>query len=268
LQSGRNPIHTLSARRGREAPRASRRRIAPFRLVIAMGLLGAGLAYGAAQVLPVAAFSVNAPGAPLPPEWMPYGFEKITNRTSYALVRDGPRTVLRAEANSSASGLVRKLNADPAVYPLLRWSWKVSDVVKKANLYRKDSDDFSARIYVMFDYPLEKLSFAERAKIKLTKLIYGEELPLATLCYVWDARAPVGTMAPSAYSDRVRIVVVESGADRTNQWVDIERDLRRDFLAAFGEAPPAITAIAVATDTDNTGAAVTAWFGDITMHKQ
>ncbi|MDH5536467.1 MAG: DUF3047 domain-containing protein [Betaproteobacteria bacterium] len=235
--------------------------------MIAIGLLGAGLAYGAAQVLPVAAFSANAPGAPLPQEWMPYGFEKIKNRTSYELVRDGPRTVLQAEAKSSASGLVRKLNADPGAYPLLRWSWKVSDVVKNANLYRKDGDDFAARIYVTFDYPLEKLSFTERAKVKLAKFVFGEDLPLATLCYVWDARAPIGTMAPSAYSDRVRIVVVESGADRVNRWVDFERDLRRDFLAAFGETPPAITAIAVATDTDNTGTAVTAWFGDITLNK-
>ncbi len=268
MQSDHSPTRTLDPGRSQEAPRAPSRRMARLRVVIAVVLLGASVAYGAAQVLPLAVFSAHAPDAPLPQEWAPYGFEKIKNRTSYTLVRDGSRTVLRAEANSSASGLIRKLNADPAEYPLLRWSWKVSDVVTNGNLYRKDGDDFSARIYIMFDYPLEKLSFAQRTKFRLAKLVYGEELPLATLCYVWDARAPVGTIAPSAYTDRVRIVVVESGADRANRWVDFERDIRRDFLAAFGEAPPAITGIAVATDTDNTGAAVTAWFGDITLNKQ
>jgi len=253
---------------GNAAPRDLKRHVAWLRVLAAIGLLAARLAYGAAQVLPVAAFSAHAPGGALPEEWMPYGFENIKSRTSYALVRDGSRTVLRAEAKSSASGLLRKLKADPAEYPLLRWSWKVSGVVKNADLYRKDGDDFSARIYVIFDYPLEKLSFVERAKVKLAKLVYGAELPLATLCYVWDAKAPVGTIAPSAYTDRVRIVVVESGPDRANQWVDFERDVRRDFLAAFGEAPPAITGIALATDTDNTGTAVSALYGDITINKQ
>lgn len=268
MEFARFHFDSLNSWRSRSRPRDLMRGLARLCVLTVIGTLGISLGYGAAPVLPVAAFSARAPGTALPEDWTPYGFENIKNRTSYTLVRDGSRTVLRAEAKSSASGLLRTLEADPAEYPLLRWSWKVSGVVKNANLYRKDGDDFAARIYVMFDYPFDKLSFAERAKIKLAKLVYGAELPLATLCYVWDVKAPVGTIAPSAYSDRVRIVVVESGADRANRWVDVERDLQRDFLAAFGEAPPAIVGIAVATDTDNTGSDVTAFFGDITLNKQ
>jgi hypothetical protein len=66
----------------------------------------------------------------------------------------------------------------------------------------------------------------------------------------------------------VRIIVVEGGGDRVNRWVRFERDLARDFEAAFGEPSPAVTAFALAGDTDNTGATVTAYFGDISVNKQ
>lgn len=36
-----------------------------------------------------------------------------------------------------------------------------------------------------------------------------------------------------------------------------------DYKRAFGRAPGRITAIAIMTDTDNTGAAVEAYYGDI-----
>jgi hypothetical protein len=129
-------------------------------------------------------------------EWTQYGFEKIKNRTRYTLVTDEGRTVLRAEANRSASGVIRRMRVDPREYPLLRWSWKISNLLPDAHLNRKDGDDFPARIYVMFDYPRSKLSLAERLKVEFAQLVYGEALPLATLCYVWDAAAPVGTIAP------------------------------------------------------------------------
>lgn len=63
-------------------------------------------------------------------------------------------------------------------------------------------------------------------------------------------------------------IVVESGAAGVNQWLAVERNIAADFRTAFGEEPPAITAVAVATDTDNTGASVTAFYVDISFHKQ
>jgi hypothetical protein len=59
------------------------------------------------------------------------------------------------------------------------------------------------------------------------------------------------------------MIVVESGAARAGQWVTIERDIAADFRAAFGEAAPPVTGIAISADTDNTGESVTAWFGDL-----
>lgn len=183
--------------------------------------------------------------------------------TRYALVRDNGRTVLKAEAERSMSGLLHAVRVDVRATPLLRWKWKVSGTVASADMTTKAGDDYAARIYVMFDYPADKLSFGTRAKLKLAESVYGQKIPTAALNYVWDNRQPVGTIRSNAYTDRARMIVVQSGTARTGEWVTETRDLASDFRDAFGEDPPDVVAIALATDTDNTGESVSAWYGDI-----
>jgi hypothetical protein len=216
----------------------------------------------------VGAFSSARPGGALPEGWHPLGLHNVSNRTQYALVDDNGTTVLRADSSAGAAGLSRKLQVDPSVYPILRWRWKISNTLKDSDIYRREGDDYPARIYVMFDYPIEKLPFAERMKLRLARALHDPDLPAATLCYVWDSKAAAGTITPSTYTDRVRMIVVESGSARVGRWVELERDVHQDFRLAFGADPPAISAIALATDTDNTGATVTAWYGDISLHKR
>jgi hypothetical protein len=238
------------------------------RILACAGLLIATLALAQSDNISIGAFSSAKPGGTLPEQWQPMGVSSAKNPTRYTLVDDAGITVLRADANASASGITRRIAVDPAQYPLLRWRWKAGSIVKAGDVRTRGGDDYPARIYVMFDYPLEKLPFSERMKIQLARTLHDPNLPAATLCYVWDAKAPAGTMVPSSYTDRVRMVVVESGAGRVNQWLAFERNVAADFRAAFGEEPPSISAVAVASDTDNTGESVTAWFGDISFHKQ
>lgn len=229
--------------------------------------LCAATAYAIDEHRVAGAFSAERPGTALPAGWVPLAVANIKVRTRYTLVDDNGVTVLRADSQAGASGLSRALRVDPVELPWLRWRWKISNVIEQADLRSKDGDDFPARIYVMFDYPLEKLPFLERNKLRLARALFDPHLPAATLCYVWDGKAPAGTMAPSAYSGRVKIIVVESGAARVKQWVDVERNIARDFRAAFGEDAPPVSAIAIATDTDNTGTFATALFGDISFNK-
>jgi len=226
------------------------------------------LAVAQSDTLVVGAFSAAAPGAAQPEHWQPLNIKSAKAATRYTVVDDGGTTVLRAEADASASGLIRRMAVDPREYPLLKWRWKANNIVRTGNVYTREGDDYPARIYVMFDYPLEKLPFGERMRLRMARAFYDPDLPAATLCYVWDAKAPVGTIVASAYTNRVRLVVVESGESRVNQWLAFERDVAADFRAAFGEEPPTISAVALATDTDNTGVSVTAFYGDISFNKQ
>jgi hypothetical protein len=184
-------------------------------------------------------------------------------------VRDGESTVLQVHARAASGGASLAVRAEPAERPILSWRWKVDRVVQGADLSTREGDDFAARVYVFFDVPEEELPLATRMKMKLARWVHGESLPTAALCYVWDNRHPPGTTAWNPYTDRVRMIVVESGPARAGQWVPARRDLEADFRAAFGargDAPvPAVTGIAAAVDTDQTGETATAWFGDFRL---
>jgi hypothetical protein len=183
--------------------------------------------------------------------------------TLYALVLDEARVVLRADANQSMSGLVFASRIDLKKTPLLQWRWKIAAPVKSGDMTRKSGDDYAVRIYVMFDYPADKLSFATRAKLKIGEALYGQKIPTAAINYVWDNHQPVGAIAPNAYTDRARMMVLESGAGKAGQWVTETRDVAADFRVAFGEDAPDVVAVALATDTDNTGEHAIAWYGDL-----
>lgn len=216
----------------------------------------------------VSAFSSTPPGALFPQGWQPLQLGRNIAPTRYAMVDDNGRTVLRADAVRSASALTFRTRSPTSDWPILRWSWKIAGMVAGSTAGTRDGDDYPVRLYVSFDLPLEKLSLADRTRLRLARMLHGADLPAATLCYVWDSRTPPGTIIASAYTDRVRMVVVESGSLRIGQWVNYERDIAADYRAAFGEEPPPISSVTVASDTDNTGESVTAYFGDISLHKR
>lgn len=216
-----------------------------------------------ADVLALTPFSTATPDGPLPAPWKLETLPKIERHTRYALVGDEGRVVLRADADASMASLVHPLRIEPAAFTFLQWQWKVPRLIDGADITSKTGDDFPARIYVLFDYDIRKLPFMTRTKIRIARTLYGADLPLAALCYVWDGSAPRDTSVWSAYTDRVRVIVAESGPANLDRWITVRRNVREDFRAAFGEDPPAVTGVVIATDTDNTGASATAFYGDI-----
>lgn len=235
-----------------------------MRAAVACAALVLAVAAAWAQVA-IAPFSSAKPGATLPEGWSVRHAGKVPPpRTS--LVDDGGATVLEVESEAAAGAVVHGALVDPVATPMLAWRWKVDRVVEKANLETREGDDFAARVYVFFDMPLEALPFAARVKVRVARLIYGESVPAAALCYVWDNRHPVGTSAWNPYADRVRMIVLQSGAANAGHWVAERRDVAADFHAAFGEhwsgPPPHVSGIAAGNDTDQTGEHVVARFGD------
>jgi hypothetical protein len=81
--------------------------------------------------------------------------------------------------------------------------------------------------------------------------------------YVWENKAPVGTVIPSTRSGRIQMMVAASGSDGIGQWHEFTRNIVEDFEKAYGEKPGRLIGVGVLTDTDNTGETVDAWYGDI-----
>lgn len=225
---------------------------------IALAAQAAAVALAASSITP---FSRFAPAAGLPAPWRELRIADV-KPPAFALVEDAGATVLRVRSQGAAGAAAHAVDGGDVV---LAWRWKIDRVVEEADLASRGGDDFAARVYVFFEVPQERLSLAERVKLRLARWIHGPDVPSAAICYVWDNRHAPGTSAWNPYTDRVRMWVLRSGNARAGEWLAERRDLREDFRVAFGEewkAHPPLTGIAAGNDTDQTGEAVTAWFGD------
>lgn len=231
--------------------------------MILLSLLLPAVAGVAADVLEVGKFSAATEGNGLPAGWKPLTFKKIARHTEYRLVKDGGAVVVQARSDAASAGLTREIRIDPKIYPVVQWRWKVANVYEKGDVSRKDGDDYPARLYVTFAYDQARLGLFDRAKYEAAQLFYGQYPPLGAINYIWESKAPKGTMVANPYTDRVMMVVVESGTERLNRWVTEERNILEDYRKAFGEEPSMISGVAIMTDSDNTGEAAIAWYGDI-----
>jgi hypothetical protein len=218
-------------------------------------------------MIEVGKFSANEPGAGLPDGWKPLIFKKIPKQTTYELVKDGERVVVKATSDASASGLTKEVRIDPKEFPIVRWRWKVENLLQKSDATRKDGDDYPARLYITFEYEPDKVSFGKKLKFKAGRALFGD-IPIGAISYVWETKAPVGAIIDNAYTDFVKMVVVESGPQKIGLWTDESRNIYEDYTKAFGEEPPLINGVAIMSDTDNTKERVTAYYGDIVFLKQ
>ena len=180
-------------------------------------------------------------------------------------VRDGGREAMEATAQSSASMLRQVVSIYPADLGSVKFSWKVPELIAQADMAVRDTDDSPVRIVLAFDGDRSQFSAKNAALSELAKLLTGEELPYATLMYVWCNKSVPGSVIENPRTDRIRKLVVESGSSGLNQWLDYERTIRTDFEKAFGEAPGKLMSIAIMTDTDNTKSFARAWYGTVSL---
>lgn len=184
--------------------------------------------------LPVARFSAS--------DLSGWSDRVIKGRTIYTL-EDG---ALKAHAVKAASGKIKQLSVDVHKYPRISWSWRIEHVLKREDIKQKSGDDFVARVYVLFPR-----TFFWRMR---------------AINYVWAAKMPKASEAPSPYTANSVIIAVESGEEHAGKWVSEERNIYEDYKRIFGEEPPLMGGVAIMTDTDDTRDEGTAWYGDITLH--
>jgi len=215
----------------------------------------------------VSHFSAQNPGERLPTGWQPWTLSRFKRPTEYRLVDYQGRTVVRARARGSASGLVHPLTLEPERYPYLQWQWKVEQLIAKADNTQKHLEDSPVRVVVSFGGDLDRLPLADRMFFDNVRLLTGQQLPYATLMYIWENRAPLDTVIANRHTSRIKMIVAESGRDRLGRWQEVTRNVLEDYRRAFGEEPGPIIAVGIMTDTDNTGDNAHAWYGDIEFRR-
>lgn len=189
--------------------------------------------------------------AGLGPRWEEQGFPSIARKNVFSLASepDGNRYLqIESDRSSSAKGV--HLTFAPKLCPHVSWRWKISNTIAKGDLTRKEGDDAAAKLYVVFTGPA-----------------FWNPLDKRILVYLWDHRAPIGTIYPNAWLPaKERMVIVESGTSKVGQWVNEQVHLANDFARAFpGEEPGEVEGLAFLGDTDNTRSRVTAGIDDLTV---
>jgi hypothetical protein len=247
-----------------------------LRAMILFGLIGS-LAFAASgeteppHSLPdrmeIGAFSQSPPSGELPEKWEALTFPGVERQTRYGLTRQQQAVVVQAQSSAAASGLIRHLQFNVGEHTWLSWRWKIEHVLAKGDLRVKQGDDYAARIYVAFEFEPQSASLWERMAHSVASTSAGTKLPGTMLTYVWANQAPQGTVADNPYSDRVKMIALQSGNAKAGQWVDEKRNLAQDYHRVFGRRPPPAMGIAIMTDTDNTGESATAYYGDITLSR-
>ena len=243
----------------------SRRRLA---LLTTAAALCAACATAVAQPAVPSTWLAGLTGAAAGPVPAPWHFTTLPNKkpTTFEMVREDGKSVLKVEADASYGNLVHPVRVTLDASAALAWRWRVDQFVEGADLRSRSGDDGAAKLCVFFALPTDRLPFGERARLALARSATGEDVPSETLCYVWDEKEAKNTLLPNAFTRRIRMLVLESGA---GGWRGERRNLLADYQRAFGDEAgdlrPDIVGVAVSADADHTKGHGLAYFADFEM---
>lgn len=168
----------------------------------------------------------------------------FSGNTHYDVVQLDGASALMANSHKTASGLVYKKTIDLTRTPYLNWSWRVANVLNNVDEKAKSGDDYPARIYVVISGGL--LFWRTRA-----------------LNYVWSSNQPIGSVWPNAFTSNATLVALRNATSPMNEWVQEKRNLREDLKHFLNIEVDHIDAVAIMTDTDNSGQSAIAYYRDI-----
>jgi len=235
---------------------------------VALLACASGVSGDTPLLTPVALAIADAP----PPA--PWSLVLLPNQTKprsrfVSAVVDG-HPVLRITAENSYATLVHPLPAGSPQGHTLAWRWRVDEPLPKANLREKSGDDTAVKVCALYDEPHDKLPAGERLWLKAASALAGTDTPAATVCYVWDAHLPAGTVLPSPFTRRVRYLVLHSEDVPLGTWATERRNLDADFLKLFGDevqVVPPLVAVMIGADSDNTHGRSVAYVGDLVLER-
>lgn len=243
----------------------------------------AGLAFAVCSALNAQATTISplvtAEGTQVPAPWRVVGFPKASahiplTRFEVAAVQ-GERAV-KVSTQASYGTLVHDLPHTPA--GRLQWRWRLDQGLaggqREPDIQTKAGDDAALKVCVMFDHPLARVPFVERTKLRIARSLSGEDLPAATLCYVWDSVHPAGLRGANPYTARVRYITLQGQGASLAQWQTESRDVAADFAQMFadelpqGSDRPRVLAVLIGADSDNTGSRSVGWVSGLDWKPQ
>ncbi|MDO9214724.1 MAG: DUF3047 domain-containing protein [Methylococcales bacterium] len=175
--------------------------------------------------------------------------KSFTGETRYQLQTVDGVVVLKADSQAAASGLFKEQTIGLEKTPFLNWSWRIGNRLTGLNEQSKVGDDYAARVYVIVK---GGLTFWQ------TK----------TINYVWSSNRTKASVWANAFAgDQVMMLALRGVEAPLNVWHTEKRNVRADLQKLFGADFRTIDAVALMTDTDNSGGQASAFYGDIWFSK-
>ncbi|WP_020482607.1 DUF3047 domain-containing protein [Methylomonas sp. MK1] len=211
------------------------------KLLLCLAILLSHHPVNADNKLPIGEFSQNRLEG-----WKHKSFK---GETQYRLQTLDGVTALVADSHAAGSGLFKEQRIDLTQTPFLNWSWRIGNRLSGLNEQSKAGDDYAARVYVVVK---GGLAFWQTKAIN----------------YVWAGNSKKDSVWPNAFAgDHAMMMALRDQEAPLNVWEHEKRNIRADFKQFFGEDLSAIDAVAIMTDTDNSGGQVSAAYGDIWFSK-
>ena len=173
---------------------------------------------------------------------LPEGWRVKVNRgTPDISIADGPAgPAIRLKSRRASFALEREVDIDLTQFPVLAWSWKVTELPPGGDFRRSRTDDQAAQVLV---------AFSDRR----------------ILTYIWDSTAPKDSIESASMIPLLRIyaVVCRSGPAELNQWLSETRNVAQDYAAAYGGRPVRVKGVRLQINSQHTGTSAESYFGEV-----
>jgi hypothetical protein len=197
-------------------------------------------------ILWVDKFSLGKGIDSVPEGWQ---LEKKTGDPQIKVEQSGDNAYVRFISNNSSFGLKKEMNFSIKDYPYLNWKWKVTRLPEKGDFLKKETDDQAAQVYILFP----------RFPAKANTEIVG---------YLWESNPKnKGVEGESPAWSKSKVIVLQAGPEKLNQWVQEKRNVYEDYKKLFKKEPPKAGGISIYINTQHTQGKAESFFDHIYFSK-
>ena len=128
--------------------------------------------------------------------------------------------------------------------PYLSWRWRVPRLPKGGDIRKRNTDDQSGQLYVLFPK-------------------FPTTINTRSVGYIWDTTAPAGHFGTSTAYGKMKYFVLQSGPGKLNEWIAETRNVYEDYKKLFNEEPPEAGGVLIYINSQHTHTSAECEYTDI-----
>lgn len=175
--------------------------------------------------------------------------KKIKGETSWSLGSNEKGNFIRSEAEGVGSFLAKETFVDLNKTPFLNITWKVEKNLPGIVENSKKGHDYAARVLV-------------------AKKTGSTALSNRAMNYVFSSNNNINDSWQSPFTKKSVDYILSTTKQNFNEWVTVKVNVKQHFKKFYNLDIDKVDAIALMTDTDNTGLKAIAYFQNIYFSKE